>query len=78
MSLWASTTAPKVPLDAADGDEAESVRARFREPKISGYPANPSIFYLRNTQMFLAVKNHCTLFPILSLVLECYCMVTHL
>jgi hypothetical protein len=31
MSLWASTTAPKVPLDAADGDEAESVRARFRE-----------------------------------------------
>ena len=31
MSLWASTTAPKVPLDAADGDEAESVRVRFRE-----------------------------------------------
>ena len=31
MSLWASTTAPKVPLDAADGDEAEPVRARFRE-----------------------------------------------
>ena len=31
MSLWASTTAPKVQLDAADGDEAESVRARFRE-----------------------------------------------
>ncbi len=31
MSLWVSTTAPKVPLDDADGDEAESVRARFRE-----------------------------------------------
>ena len=31
MSLWASTTAPKVPLDAADGDEAEYVRVRFRE-----------------------------------------------
>jgi len=28
MSLWASTTAPK---SSADGDEAESVRARFRE-----------------------------------------------
>jgi hypothetical protein len=31
MSLWASTTAPKVQLDAADGDEAESVRVLFRE-----------------------------------------------
>ncbi len=31
MSLWASTTAPKVPLDASYGDEAEPVRARFRE-----------------------------------------------
>jgi hypothetical protein len=31
MSLWASTTDPKVPLDSADGDEAESVRVRFRE-----------------------------------------------
>ena len=31
MSLWTSTTAPKVPLDAADGDEAESVRVSFRE-----------------------------------------------
>ena len=31
MSLWVSTTAPKVLLDAADGDEAECVRERFRE-----------------------------------------------
>jgi hypothetical protein len=31
MSLWVSTTDPKVQLDAADGDEAECVRARFRE-----------------------------------------------
>jgi hypothetical protein len=31
MSLWASTTDPKVQLDSADGDEAESVRVRFRE-----------------------------------------------
>ena len=31
MSLWASTTAPKVQLDAADVDEAEPVRAGFRE-----------------------------------------------
>ena len=31
MSLWASTAAPKVPLESAGGDEAECVRARFRE-----------------------------------------------
>ncbi len=31
LEFWVRFTAPKVPLDAADGDEAESVRARFRE-----------------------------------------------
>ena len=31
MSLWASTTAPKVPLEFAGGDEAECVRARLRD-----------------------------------------------
>ncbi len=31
MSLWASTTDPKVQLGAADGDEEESVRVSFRE-----------------------------------------------
>ena len=31
MSLWASTTAPKVPLESAGGDEAECVRSRLRE-----------------------------------------------
>jgi hypothetical protein len=31
MSLWASTTDPKVQLDSADDNEAESVRVCFRE-----------------------------------------------
>ena len=30
-ALWASTTVPKVQLESADGDGAESVRARLRE-----------------------------------------------
>jgi hypothetical protein len=31
MSFRASTSAPKVPLESAGGDEAECVRARLRE-----------------------------------------------
>ena len=31
MSLWASTTAPKVQLESAGGNEAECVRACLRE-----------------------------------------------
>jgi hypothetical protein len=29
--LWAPIAAPKLPLESADGDEAESGRARLRE-----------------------------------------------
>ncbi len=31
---WAPTEAPKLPLESADGDDAESGRARLREIRI--------------------------------------------